>query len=51
MKVLRIDLTVRGPLAYLARLCSHWGGELIMLSYEAYGALRYESGISAAPDG
>jgi hypothetical protein len=51
MKALRIDLTVRGPLAYLARLCSHWGGELIMLSYEAYGVLRYESGISAAPDG
>ena len=38
-------------LAYLSRLCLHWGGELVVLPEQAFQSLNYQSGISGAPDG
>lgn len=42
----------RTHFAYLARLCSRWGGELIILPEQEFHALDYRApGISGAPDG
>jgi hypothetical protein len=43
---------MREPLTYLSRLCLRWGGELTMLSEQAFQAFNYrDPGISEAPDG
>jgi hypothetical protein len=48
----RSSRALRGPLAYLARLCTRWGGELTILTEKEFDALNYdEPGLSGAPDG
>lgn len=44
-----------GPLAYLARLCLRWGGELVLMTEPEFRVLHFGSrmtnGLTQAPDG